>query len=335
MRRFGAILLVLALVCIALPMAAAADGLPVISFYGGELKSGEYYGTYVYSSFSLWFKSDTAGFSFTPGDVVATVGNTSLFAVQGVGIPSSEGGRDGAVMLNSKGKTGITNLTVRSKSNKFAPLTTRIGVISGVEGFSLLTTRVEKNGNVAYVKRGKSLKLYTYAYSPVLGDDDYASPYPIAGSRFKWKSSAKSVATVSKSGTVKVKKNAKAGKYTTITATYRTEVEGKKKTLTVKYKIYAAGKAGKVSKLTRIGPATVDIVAGNSVAAGFYNVKFKGTALNTVKYKSSNTAVATVNSLGLVKAKKAGTVKITLSCGGKKFTRTLNVLTPQQWVNGD
>ena len=64
-----------------------------------------------------------------------------------------------------------------------------------------------------------------------------------------------------------------------------------------------------------------------------YRLKVENTK-KTVKWKSSNSKIASVSSKGLVKAKKAGTVQITAKVGKKKLVCTVKVITMQKsYVN--
>lgn len=68
-----------------------------------------------------------------------------------------------------------------------------------------------------------------------------------------------------------------------------------------------------------LNKAKVSIKVGNS-----YTLKLSGTT-QKVTWKSSNTSVATVNSKGVISAKKAGTAKVTATVLKKKYTCTVTV----------
>ena len=116
----------------------------------------------------------------------------------------------------------------------------------------------------------------------------------------KFASSNKKVATVNSKGVIKGKKAGKAvitvkvGKYT--------------KKLTVKVK-KPSFKLVKSSAKLKKGKKTT--------------IKVKAAPVSKVTYKTSNKKVATVNSKGVVTAKKKGTAKITVKCNG--ITRTFKV----------
>ena len=54
-------------------------------------------------------------------------------------------------------------------------------------------------------------------------------------------------------------------------------------------------------------------------------ISAKATPSGKITYKSSNTKIATVSSKGIVKGKKKGTAKITVTCNGVKKVFTVKV----------
>ena len=115
-----------------------------------------------------------------------------------------------------------------------------------------------------------------------------------------FKSSNKKVATVNSKGVITGKKAGKAvitvkvGKYT--------------KKLTVKVK----------KPSFKLVTSSVKLKKGKKTT-----IRVKATPVSKVTYKTSNKKVATVNSKGVVTAKKKGTAKITVKCNG--ITRTFKV----------
>ena len=115
-----------------------------------------------------------------------------------------------------------------------------------------------------------------------------------------FKSSNKKVATVNSKGVIKGKKAGKAvitvkvGKYT--------------KKLTVKVK----------KPSFKLVKSSVKLKKGKKTT-----IRVKAAPVSKVTYKTSNKKVATVNSKGVVTAKKKGTAKITVKCNG--ITRTFKV----------
>lgn len=115
-----------------------------------------------------------------------------------------------------------------------------------------------------------------------------------------FKSSNKKVATVNSKGVITGKKAGKAvitvkvGKYT--------------KKLTVKVK----------KPSFKLVKSSVKLKKGKKTT-----IRVKAAPVSKVTYKTSNKKVATVNSKGVVTAKKKGTAKITVKCNG--ITRTFKV----------
>lgn len=133
--------------------------------------------------------------------------------------------------------------------------------------------------------------------------------------KVKWKSSKKSVATVSPSGKITAKK---AGK-TTITAT----VEG------VKAKCVVTVKKPTIS----LNKTKLTLYAGDKKTL---TATVKGKS-QTVKWTSSNKAVASVSSNGKITAKKKGTATITAKANGVKVkckVTVKKVYTQKQAIKG-
>ncbi len=128
-----------------------------------------------------------------------------------------------------------------------------------------------------------------------------------------WSSSNKKVATVSSKGKVVAKKKGKA----TITA----KVKGTKVKATCKITVGTP-----VSKI-KLNKKSVDLELGKTFKLKA-TVSPKKPTNKKVTYKSSNKAVATVSSKGVVKGKKTGTAKITVSAAdgaGAKATCNITV----------
>lgn len=117
--------------------------------------------------------------------------------------------------------------------------------------------------------------------------------------KVKWSTNKKSVATVTQKGKVTAKK--------TGTAKITAKIGSKKYICTVKV------------QTPKLSKTKVNVNAGDT-----YTLKLSGTD-QKVTWKSSKTSVATINSKGVITAKKAGTAKITATVLKKKYTCTVTV----------
>ena len=124
----------------------------------------------------------------------------------------------------------------------------------------------------------------------------------ISGSKFKWASSNKKVATVSSKGIVTAKKKGK----TTITA--------KKGKITYKCKL--------IVETPKLSKKTASLSVGKS-----YQFKVSGTK-QKIKWTSSDSSVVSINSKGKVTAKKAGTVIIAAKVSTYEFSQSVTVTVP-------
>ncbi len=124
----------------------------------------------------------------------------------------------------------------------------------------------------------------------------------IPGSKFKWKSSNKKVATVSSKGIVTAKKKGK----TTITA--------KKGKTTYKCKL--------VVEAPKLSRKAASIINGKT-----YQFKVSGTK-QRVKWTSSDSSIVSINSKGKATAKKAGTAFITAKVSTYEFSQSVTVTVP-------
>lgn len=124
----------------------------------------------------------------------------------------------------------------------------------------------------------------------------------VSGSKYKWKSSNKKVATVSSKGIVTAKKKGK----TTITA--------KKGKTTYKCKL--------IVETPKLSKKTTSITKGKT-----YQFKVSGTK-QKVKWKSSDKSIVSINSKGKATAKKAGTAFITAKVSTYEFSQSVTVTVP-------
>lgn len=203
-----------------------------------------------------------------------------------------------------------------------------------------------------------SLKLNKKAYTLKKKGDSVtlkasAKPSSASNKAVTWKSSNKNVATVSKKGKVTAVGNGKC----TITATAK-DGSRKKAACKITVKIKGASNASRPQpekpekpqpeKPEKPQPSKPDVIRVNSVFIGPYtSLQFSkvgetsaltayvvpSNATNTaVTWKSSNNAVATVSSSGLVTAVGNGNATITLTSvdGGKTATCSVSVNIPEQ-----
>jgi len=207
-------------------------------------------------------------------------------------------GADGLVSIKG---IGTTNLTVKklgdnnyndSAVSESITLTVRPNPVSALKMQPSL-----------YLVKGKSAKLTAAV-----------QPFDAANKKVNYKSSNRKVATVTASGKVKAKK---AGKVK-ITAT---SADGKKKSTCT---VYVVSKPKALKKLS-IKPAKLAMLtAGKTLQVKPKLSPAKATGI-VPKYKSSNSAVASVDKAGVITAHKPGTAKITVTAGGKKKSFILSV----------
>lgn len=196
--------------------------------------------------------------------------------------------------VNSKGVVkavgaGSATITCYDKTEF---ITADVGVTVNADSASTVMTISKKSATISI---GKSVTL---------------SATTSSGGTIKWSSSKKSVATVSGSGKVK---GVKAGT-ATITAKDNLTNQTIKSKITVKAPDFTG---------IKVSPSSLLIRAGDTAA-----ITPKTTPANmsaSVKYKSSDTSVATVTSSGVVKGIAAGTAKITCSDSTGAVKTTVNV----------
>lgn len=173
--------------------------------------------------------------------------------------------------------------------------------VKAVKNVTKLATPLKK----IYIKTGKSLKIPVVAYE---GKTAIA-----AG--LTWKSSNVKVATVSKTGVVKMAKKAKNGKKATITATAE---NGRKLTLTV----YASTKTMKLKKFTVKAPASLKKGATKQLTIKLSQPK---ATWQKITFSSSKKSGLSVDKAGNLKALKKGTYKITIKIDKVTVKKTIKV----------
>ncbi len=165
-----------------------------------------------------------------------------------------------------------------------------------------ITVPNRKAGKTVYMKKGDKVTLK----ATVKGSGKYSKSVT-------WKTSKKSVATVSSKGKVTAKKAGTAK----ITATSKTD-KSKKATITIK-----VSKKAVKNKTLKISPTKKTLKKGKSLTIKIKKITKKTT--DKITYKSSKKSVATVDAYGKVKAKKKGKATITVKCGKKSAKLKLTV----------
>ena len=198
------------------------------------------------------------------------------------------------VKTNASGKvtwkssnTGVATVANGVVTGKKAGTATITASISGKTATYKVTVKnrgISARVNQVYVGKKATVKVTAYGVSGTA----------------KFKSSNTKVAAVNSKGVITGKK---AGT-TKITVT----VGKYKKVLTVKVK----------KPSFSLVKSSANLKKGKKIT-----IKVKAAPASKVTYKSSNTKVATVNSKGVVTAKKKGTAKITVKCNG--ITKTFKV----------
>ena len=162
-------------------------------------------------------------------------------------------------------------------------------------------------------KNGSTINLYAGEYANITVDKVYSGGNCTYNSKtakkavnkkeFNYSPNKKGIVTVSRSGKITAKKNGTVK--ITVTSIYSSKVKG---TITVK-----VGKAQKPSIKLKSNSATIGVEKTVTIKVN----KLKGVSntdkVKGVKFTSGNKKIATVNSKGVVKGKKAGKTTITVT----------------------
>ena len=193
-------------------------------------------------------------------------------------------------VVTAKSKTGTVTITAKAADGSGKKATCKVTVVRKATSVKVAPTSVTLNAGAK-----KTLKATV-------------TPSNATSKKVTWKSSNTKVAKVSSNGVVTAVKAGTA----TITAT---TADGSKKVAKCTVKV--------VTPAIKVAPATVTLEEGKTATVKVAVVDALGT---TVKWATSNKAVATVSSKGVVTAVKAGTATITAtSKSGKKATVKVTV----------
>lgn len=193
-------------------------------------------------------------------------------------------------VVTAKNKTGTVTITAKAADGSGKKATCKVTVVRKATSVKVAPTSVTLNAGAK-----KTLKATV-------------APSNATSKKVTWKSSNTKVAKVSSNGVVTAVKAGTA----TITAT---TADGSKKVAKCTVKV--------VKPAIKVAPATVTLEEGKTATVKVAVVDALG---KTVTWSTSNKAVATVSSKGVVKAVKAGTATITAtSKSGKKATVKVTV----------
>ena len=163
-------------------------------------------------------------------------------------------------------------------------------------------------GKLKLKQKATSKNSITVSWSKVSGADGYIVYANACGSKLK------KVATVKKSATSYTQKKLKKGKYYKYVVVAYKNVDGKKVTIAASKTIHVTTKNGKYgnAKAVKVNKTKQTIKKGKSVTIKASQIKLDKTIKKhtAIRYESSNSKIATVNSKGKITAKKKGSCKI-------------------------
>jgi hypothetical protein len=275
----------------------------------------------------ITFKSENV--TATSAKISITSSSKAVKVYEVTVTPGSKTGFTGNVIVRgiTAGKSSDLKLSVVGDESIKGDVISA-NVSDSISSFYIKSKLAASPKRYIYLKRGKSISLKAYATAK--GSTTYGSynafcnDYSVPAKSVKWKTSNKKIASVGKTGKVKVNKKASYGKYATITATYK----GK----SVKYRVYVLKKTGKVEKLEYSGDRIKTMPVRGAWLLEYKSTLSKSGTNASVKWASNDKKIATVNACGLVTAKKVGIVQITAKAGDSILTYTVNVLSMPDYI---
>jgi hypothetical protein len=259
-------------------------------------------------------------------DVAITSNNNGVAKLLGFGIAYQTNTNNPVITALFKSTLpGTATITISSPTDIFETGTATISAKNEVVTFYVDHDRVVVGTRKFYVKKGKSVTFGAYSFGRDT-NNAWGLPTAVSAKKVSWKSNKKSIATVSKSGKVSVKKKAKPGKKVVITAKY----SGK----SVKHTIIVAKKAGKIKSVKWDSDGMYkDLFVGQVSILGYGGTK-TGTPIDKVTFKSNNPAIVSVNKHGFITAKKPGSATVTVKIGKKSVPYVVSVYSIEEYWSG-
>ncbi len=232
-----------------------------------------------------------------------TVGENKEEEVKPIKPPEITLNKTSATIIEGKTVTlKLFNTTKKpsfSSSNKKIATVSSSGVVKGIKK-GTVTISVKLSGKTYKCKVKVERPKISHTSRTLVKGASYKMSFSGTTIKATWSSSNKKIVTIDANGKMVAKKKGSA----TITG----KISGK----SYKCKI-------------KVESPSLNTTSKTLVKGKTYTLKLKGTN-RKVKWKSYNKKIATVSSKGKVTSKKAGTVKISASVGGKEFIANIKVV---------
>ncbi len=249
-----------------------------------------------------------------------TAGSVSAYTGSTVDVPITLSGNPGITVAVIKVEYDRTRLKLVGVTNT-GLLNAHMTDTSNVSGYPFYLSWQDGLAKTNNTKNGVIAKLRFQVLSTAKTGSAAITLKPGSGSHSFLNTGLSAKTFQYTAGKVSVQCKHDAGKWVTVKAA-TTTVEGKKELRCTKCQtVLKTAVIAKLPYLT-LSAAAVTLAAGSS-----YTPTVKMSPSSTVKWTSSNTAVATVGSTGKITAKKAGTTTITAvaSASGKKASIAVTV----------